>query len=210
VSSKTDAWDFTIHSGQYRVRVVPEGRGYRAKLISVGIGTIMEPHGTTPTEALIALVRELYATESVLERKLAKAVVRYTALPIVLESSTRRAGTQSHATKKAPRHAAKSASEALVTKMLGRRVKSGWDGLVDGEILQWDPFGAGGTDVLVKDAASGNLTWYASHGLTPIDGKGALPSRSEVRKLREAEMAESMKKIGERWAKEPSPPRIRR
>jgi hypothetical protein len=38
-------FDFTIHGGAYRVRVVPEGRGYRAKLISVGIGTIMEPSG---------------------------------------------------------------------------------------------------------------------------------------------------------------------
>lgn len=106
-------------------------------------------------------------------------------------------------------HATKSISEAMVSRMIGRRVKSGYHGLVDGEIRQWEPFGAGGTDVLVKDA-SGHLAWYASHGLTPIDGEGPLPSRSGVRKAREAEMAESMKKIGERWAKEPPPPRIRR
>ena len=124
----------------------------------------------------------------------------------------------SHSTKRraAPKktrrvvHATKNSSEAMVEKMIGRRVKSGWHGLVDGEIIQWEPFGAGMTDVLVKDAESGKLTWYASHGLSPIDGKGPLPSRAGVRKIREAEMAESMKKIGERWAKEPPPPRIRR
>jgi hypothetical protein len=98
----------------------------------------------------------------------------------------------------------------MVERMIGRRVKSGWHGLVDGEIIQWEPFGAGMTDVLVKDAASGKLTWYASHGLSPIDGKGPLPSREGVRKIRDTEMADSMKKIGERWAKEPPPPRIRR
>lgn len=120
-------------------------------------------------------------------------------------------GRRSHSTTKTRRaHVTKSRSETMVAKMIGRRVKSGWHGLVDGEILQWEPFGAGGTDVLVKDVSSGNLTWYASHGLTPIDGKGPLPSRSKVRALREAEMKESLKKIGERWAKEPLPPRIRR
>lgn len=121
---------------------------------------------------------------------------------------------RSHSTKKSSRgavtHATKSASEAMVARMTGRHVKSGWHGLVDGEIIQWEPFGAGGTDVLVKDVASGHLTWHASHGLTPIDDKGPLPSRSAVRRIREAEMKESMKKIGERWAKEPPPPRIRR
>lgn len=119
------------------------------------------------------------------------------------------AGRRSHATKKSSR-ATGSTSEAMVARMIGRRVKSGWHGLVDGEIIQWEPFGAGGTDVLVRDVASGRLSWYASHGLTPIDGMGPLPSRSEVRKIREAEMADAMKKIGERWAKEPPPPRIRR
>jgi hypothetical protein len=119
------------------------------------------------------------------------------------------AGRRSHSTKKSA-SPAQLTSEAVVAQMIGRRVKSGWHGLVDGEIIQWEPFGAGGTDVLVKDVTSGHLSWYASHGLTPIDGKGPLPSRSEVRRIREAEMEGSMKKIGERWAKEPPPPRIRR
>lgn len=113
------------------------------------------------------------------------------------------AGPRSHAT-------IKRASEDIIAQMIGRHVKSGWHGLVDGEILQWEPFGAGTTDVLVRDVASGKLSWYASHGLTPIDGQGPLPSRTEVRKLREAEMAVSLGKIAERWAKQPPRPRIRR
>lgn len=125
-------------------------------------------------------------------------------------SGSRAPGSRrSHATKKSV-SPVQLTSEILVTRMIGRRVKSDWHRLIDGEIIQWEPFGAGGTDVLVKDVASGHLAWYASHGLTPIDGKGPLPSRSEVRRIREAEMEVSMKKIGERWEKEPPPPRIRR
>jgi hypothetical protein len=107
-------------------------------------------------------------------------------------------------------HATKSASERMLGRMIGRHVKSDWHKLVDGEILRWEPFGAGLTDVLVRDVASGQESWYASHGLKPIDGKGRLPSRPDVRKIRDAEMKEDMKKIAERWAKEPPPPRIRR
>ena len=101
-------------------------------------------------------------------------------------------------------------SETILAHMIGRHVKSGWSGLADGEILEWEPFGASGTDVLVRDVATGKLTWHASHGLTPIDGRGPLPSRTEVRKIRDEEMATSMKKIAERWANEPPPPRVRR
>ena len=103
-----------------------------------------------------------------------------------------------------PSHATiKISSEGIVAQMIGRHVKSGWHGLVDGEILQWEPFGAGMTDVLVRDVVSGKLSWYASHDLTPIDGQGPLPARTEVRKLREAEMKVSLGKIADRWAKEP-------
>lgn len=80
---KSPLLDFTIHSGQYRVRVVPDSEGYRAKLISVGIGTIMEPHGNSPTEALIELAGELYADGTALNRKMAKDIARQAALPIV-------------------------------------------------------------------------------------------------------------------------------
>lgn len=121
------------------------------------------------------------------------------------ETSLRRAPARRHA------HATKGmTSEAIVAQMIGRHVKSGWSGLVDGKILQWEPFGAGLTDVLVEDVASGKHSWYASHSLTPIDGGGPLPSRTEVQKLREEEMKTSLKKIGERWASQPPRPRIRR
>jgi len=101
-------------------------------------------------------------------------------------------------------------SEALLAQMIGRHVKSGWSGLADGEIIEWEPFGPSGTDVLVRDVTTGKLTWHASHGLTPIDGRGPLPSRTEVRKIRDEEMAVSLKKIAERWASEPPRPRFRR
>jgi len=124
-----------------------------------------------------------------------------------------RSPTRSHATRNMARsptrsHATRNmTSEAMVALMIalmiGRHVRSGWSGLDDGEILEWEPFGAGLTDVLVKDVASGKLTWYASHSLTPIDGLGPLPSRAEVRKIREEETAASLKKIAERWANEP-------
>ena len=111
-----------------------------------------------------------------------------------------RSPTRSHAT----RNMTSEAMVALmIALMIGRHVRSGWSGLDDGEILEWEPFGAGLTDVLVKDVASGKLTWYASHSLTPIDGLGPLPSRAEVRKIREEETAASLKKIAERWANEP-------
>lgn len=121
------------------------------------------------------------------------------------ETSLQRApaGRHSHAT----RHMT---SEAIIAQMIGRHVKSGWSGLADGEILEWEPFRASGTDVLVKDVATGKLTWHGSHGLTPIDGRGPLPSRTEVRKIRDEEIAASMRKIAERWANEPPRPRIRR
>src|SRR5207249_1745536 len=87
-----------IHSGQYRVRVVPESRGgYRAQLISTGIGTIMEPHGNSPTQALTALVNELYEAESAMERKLANDIVQHTFLPITGRTSRVRTA---HATKR--------------------------------------------------------------------------------------------------------------
>lgn len=125
-------------------------------------------------------------------------------------SSTKRPSSRGAASRQLAHSTMKSRSDDIVAQMIGRHVKSGWHGLADGEIIQWDPFGAGMTDVLVRNDASGHQSWYASHGLTPIDGRGPLPSRAEVRKLREAEVEASMRKIGERWAKEPPPPRIRR
>jgi hypothetical protein len=134
-----------------------------------------------------------------------KAKIKREVDEVLARSSSRRTATAGRYS-----HATKLTSETLLTQMIGRRVKSGWHGLVDGKILQWEPFGAGGTDVFVRDAASGRESWYASHGLTPIDGKGPLPSRTEIRKIRQAEMDTSMNKIAKRWEREPPPPRIRR
>ena len=86
-------------------------------------------------------------------------------------------------------------SEIAVARMINRHVKSGWHGLVDGVITKWEPFGAGMTDVLVRDVSNGHEAWYASHGLTPIDNKGPLPSRAEVRELRRHETEEALEKI---------------
>jgi len=91
--------------------------------------------------------------------------------------------------------AAQLSSEIAVARMIGRHVESKWHGLADGEIIQWAPFGAAMTDVLVRDVGSGRLSWYASHGLTPIDGNGPLPSRAEVRESRRGEMQASLEKI---------------
>jgi hypothetical protein len=52
---------FTVHNGQYRVHVAPDRYrgGYSAKLISVNIGTIMEPNGRTARQALATLLKDL-------------------------------------------------------------------------------------------------------------------------------------------------------
>lgn len=72
---------FTVHKGQYRVRVAPDPHrgGYSAKLTSVGIGTVMEPNGKTPSAALTALVTELAEFG---DRPLAKEIARYAWFPI--------------------------------------------------------------------------------------------------------------------------------
>jgi hypothetical protein len=80
-------------------------------------------------------------------------------------------------------------SEIAVARMIGRHVASKWHGRADGESVQWKSFGASMTDVLVRDVPSNRLNWHASQGLTPIDGKGPLPSRTEVRESRRREMA---------------------
>lgn len=93
-------------------------------------------------------------------------------------------------------------SEIAAARMIGRHVKSGWHSLVDGEIVQWEPFGAALTDVLVRDVASGKLSWYASHGLKPIDGKGPLPSRDEAREVNRRTMEASLEKIREQHVRD--------
>jgi hypothetical protein len=72
--------------GEYRVRVARDLHrgGYSAKLISVGIGTIMEPHGDSPRAALEALVHELAIFG---DRKLAKAIAGYAWFPLTVKAS---------------------------------------------------------------------------------------------------------------------------
>ena len=85
-----DVADFAVVTdhmrGEYRVRVARDmvRGGYSAKLIAVGIGTIMEPHGATPKAALEALVHELVSFG---DRKLAKAIARYAWFPLTVRES---------------------------------------------------------------------------------------------------------------------------
>lgn len=52
---------FTVGKGQYRVIVAPDRYrgGYSAKLISSGIGLIMEPNGASARQALATLLQDL-------------------------------------------------------------------------------------------------------------------------------------------------------
>lgn len=72
---------FTVKGGTYRVRVAPDRHrgGWSAKLTSVGIGTIMEPNGVTPSAALTTLVRELAEFG---DRPLAKEIAKYAWFPL--------------------------------------------------------------------------------------------------------------------------------
>lgn len=76
---------FSIGGLRYRVIVEPTGRGgYRARLISVGIGTIMEPGGSSPSDALTRLARELWSGWDDTDRKIAKEIVKYAWFPLRL------------------------------------------------------------------------------------------------------------------------------
>ena len=86
---KGDIADFSIVTdgfrGEYRVRVARDIQrgGYSARLISTGIGTIMEPNASSPSGALEALVRELAQFG---DRKLAKAIAGYAWFPLTVRS----------------------------------------------------------------------------------------------------------------------------
>jgi hypothetical protein len=85
VGAVTD-FGFTIGGGlRYRVivrRDLQRG-GYSAKLSSDGIGMIMEPNGTSPSDALTRLARELWGGDST-DRKIAKEIVRHAWFPLRL------------------------------------------------------------------------------------------------------------------------------
>lgn len=78
--------------------------------------------------------------------------------------------------------------------MIGRKVSSGWYGLVAGEIIRWEPLGHAMTDVLVKDT-NGRLCWYASYSLTPADGLGPLPCRREAQETAKFEQIANLEAI---------------
>ena len=68
--------------------------------------------------------------------------------------------------------------------MIGRKVKSGWH-KIEGEVIRWEPLGAGMCDVLVREP-SGREGWYSSSDLAPADGRGPLPSRAVARRAADA------------------------
>jgi hypothetical protein len=75
----------TIGGLHYRVNVEPDRQrgGYTARLRSEGIGTIMEPNGTSPSDALTRLARELMAGDAT-DRKIAKEIARHAWFPLRL------------------------------------------------------------------------------------------------------------------------------
>lgn len=52
---------YPLSGGAYKVAVCvdPHRGGFAAKLVSIGIGVVMEPNGATPKAAVAQLVREL-------------------------------------------------------------------------------------------------------------------------------------------------------
>lgn len=76
---------FSLGGLRYRVIVAPDRhrKGYSAKLVSDGIGTIMEPNGNSPSDALTRLARELGAGDAT-DRKIAKEIVRHAWFPLRL------------------------------------------------------------------------------------------------------------------------------
>jgi hypothetical protein len=55
--------------------------GWSARLISEGIGTIMEPNGTSPADALTRLAKELSAGDAT-DRKIAREIVKHAWFPL--------------------------------------------------------------------------------------------------------------------------------
>lgn len=78
--------------------------------------------------------------------------------------------------------------------MIGRKVRAP-DGF-EGEVLEWEPLGAGMTDTLVL-AKDGTRRWDASYSLKPIDKKGPLPSREQARIQADQLAKRQLKKIQE-------------
>lgn len=70
---------FTIGKGlRYTVDVAPDRHrgGYSARLRSEGIGTLMEPNGSSPSDALTRLAKELWTGDAT-DKKVAKEIARH-------------------------------------------------------------------------------------------------------------------------------------
>lgn len=77
---------FSVGRGlRYQVDVAPDPhrKGYSARLISEGVGTIMEPNGTSPSDALTRLARELWAGDAT-DKKIAHEITRRAWFPLKL------------------------------------------------------------------------------------------------------------------------------
>lgn len=86
MSTAVADFGFTIGRGlRYRVvvKLDPQRGGYSAKLIADGLGTIMEPNGTSPSDALTRLARDLWSGDAT-DRKIAKEIVRHAWFPLKL------------------------------------------------------------------------------------------------------------------------------
>ena len=71
------SYGFAIGGLHYAVDVARDLHrgGYSARLRSEGIGTIMEPNGTSPSDALTRLARELWTGDAT-DKKIAKEIAR--------------------------------------------------------------------------------------------------------------------------------------
>jgi len=77
---------FTVGRGlHYRVTILPdrERGGWSAKLTAEGIGTLMEPNGKSPSDALTRLARELWAGDA-RDRTVARKIAKLAWFPLKL------------------------------------------------------------------------------------------------------------------------------
>lgn len=99
-----------------------------------------------------------------------------------------------HFTKKRAngRRRRRNGSQDVIRSMVGRRVSA--YGLGDGTVERWEPYSAGMTDTLVA-FDSGKQVWVGSRELRPVDGRGGLPDRYDVREMMDAEAERQLEQI---------------
>ena len=77
---------FTVGRGlRYRVTINPDRHrgGWSAKLVADGIGTIMEPNGKSPSDALTRMARELWSGNAT-DRNIARKIAKHAWFPLKL------------------------------------------------------------------------------------------------------------------------------